>query len=166
MIKQQNLTLVLVACVAVVAGLYTLLKPAIEQQSIANAWRKVAQMSDFEGESKATAPSFPLTATQDGKARTIYRVEAMGYADLVVLLVAVNPEHQIVDTAVLSHRETPGLGDKIEHKKSNWLEQLQGQTPGQPTLELKPLGGSIDAIAGATITSKAVINAINTLRLP
>ncbi|NVK29401.1 MAG: FMN-binding protein [Gammaproteobacteria bacterium] len=166
MIKQQNLTLVLVVCIAVVAGLYTLLTPAIEQQSIARAWRKVAQMSDVDGESKTSAPSFPLTAILDGNVRTIYRVEAMGYADQVALLVAVNPDHQIIEAAVLSHRETPGLGDKIEHKKSNWLNQLNGQTLGEPTLELKPLGGSIDAIAGATITSKAVINAINTLRLP
>ena len=91
--------------------------------------------------------------------------QAMGYADLVTVLFSYSFENQaIVGFKVLESKETPGLGDKI-FKDQAFVDQFfaRPQTPlaaikagsgkGQP--------GEIDAITGATISSKVVVSIIN-----
>jgi len=65
---------------------------------------------------------------------------------------------------VISHHETPGLGDKIEERKDDWIvEQFNGRSLVEPPLELwqvKRDGGVFDQFTGATITPRSVVNAV------
>ena len=66
----------------------------------------------------------------------------------------------IINTAVLEHAETPGLGDKIEKKKSDWSDQFNGKDPATFKLEVTKDGGDIDGITASTITSRAFCEAV------
>ena len=94
-----------------------------------------------------------------------YAVKALasGYGGSIELLVALEPtnlnstdELILRGLSVISHSETPGLGDKTT--QSFFLEQFQGVSFSG--IELSATGGDIDAISGATISSKAVIDGI------
>lgn len=65
----------------------------------------------------------------------------------------------ISGTSVLEHKETPGLGDKMELKKSNWSAQFVNKNLTGFTLMVKKDGGSVDAITAATISSRAFCDA-------
>ncbi len=88
-----------------------------------------------------------------------------GYSGDITLLMAVYPNGTIAGVRVLNHRETPGLGDKIEVQKSNWILSFNGQTiqanqPDDPRWAVKKDGGEFDQFTGATITPRAVIAAV------
>ena len=64
---------------------------------------------------------------------------------------------------VVSHNETPGLGDKIERRKSDWLSQFDNATlngENDSRWAVTKDGGQFDAFSGATITPRAVIKAV------
>jgi len=90
-----------------------------------------------------------------------------GYAGPIHLLVSVLADGTLGGVRVLSDRETPGLGDKIEIAKSNWVLGFNGKSLGNPPVEkwkVKRDGGVFDQFAGATITPRAVVKAVkNTL---
>ena len=86
-----------------------------------------------------------------------------GYSGNIDLLIGINEAMQIVGLHVLKHQETPGLGDKIEGEKSDWLKQFIGHSANSSSWQLKRGHGTenqhtFDAITAATITSKAVIS--------
>ena len=86
-----------------------------------------------------------------------------GYSGNIHMLVAVNMEGIIQGVRVLSHRETPGLGDKIEIRRDDWILSFDGERvreENDPRWEVRRHGGMFDAFAGATITSRAVVNAV------
>jgi len=94
----------------------------------------------------------------------ILRVSTEGYAGTIELLAAVNREFKITATAILSHRETPGIGDFIEPERSPWMSQFHGYAAIQTgNLALVRDGGEIDARTGATITSRALTHAFANL---
>jgi electron transport complex protein RnfG len=64
---------------------------------------------------------------------------------------------------VLSHRETPGLGDKIDLKKSPWILSFDHKTLSNPVIQgwaVTKDGGDFDAFTGATVTPRAVVAAV------
>jgi electron transport complex protein RnfG len=86
----------------------------------------------------------------------VYGATGNGYGGQMQVLVAVDGEGKIIKATVVTQKETPGLGTKTT--LPDFLDQLKGRTL-DPTLELKKLGGEIDAVTGATISSKAVLSA-------
>lgn len=87
-----------------------------------------------------------------------------GYNGDIRLLLGVDASGVVYGVRVLSHRETPGLGDKIEHRKSNWITHFDGLSLTSTTESdwaVKSRGGSFDAFTGATITPQAVVQAIH-----
>lgn len=86
-----------------------------------------------------------------------------GYSGDIRLLVGVNRSGTIAGVRVVSHRETPGLGDKVELKKSPWILSFDSKTLENPSLEgwavIKD-GGEFDAFTGATVTPRAVVSAV------
>lgn len=85
-----------------------------------------------------------------------------GYSGQIRLLVAVTIDGQILGVRVTSHSETPGIGDVIEADKSAWIGSFDGRSLGEPEesrWRLRKDGGDIDAISGATISSRAVVAA-------
>ncbi|CRI65433.1 Electron transport complex protein RnfG [Thiocapsa sp. KS1] len=90
-----------------------------------------------------------------------------GYAGPIQLLVSVLRDGTIGGVRVLFHHETPGLGDKIEERKSDWVLSFDGKSLSDPTPErwaVKRDGGEFDQFTGATITPRAIVHAVkNTL---
>ncbi len=86
-----------------------------------------------------------------------------GYSGDIELLVGIRLNGQITAVEIIAHKETPGLGDLIEAKKSDWLQQFPQQSLQQPTEKnwrVKKDGGHFDQITAATITPRAVVGAI------
>lgn len=86
-----------------------------------------------------------------------------GYSGNIHLLVGVDMQGTILGVRVTSHKETPGLGDQIETKKSDWIKSFEGRTLGQPPhseWNVKKNGGQFDQFTGATITPRAVVKAV------
>lgn len=86
-----------------------------------------------------------------------------GYSGSIKMIVGVNVDGSIAGVRVLTHGETPGLGDKIDLKKSDWITTFQGKSLQQPPSEswkVKKDGGSFDQFTGATITPRAVVNQV------
>ena len=83
-----------------------------------------------------------------------------GWSGLITAMVGFLPDGRIVDVVHLHHRETPGLGDKIEKAKSDWSNQFKGIDPRATDLRVTKDGGDIDAITAATITARAYSEAI------
>ncbi|SET22922.1 electron transport complex subunit RsxG [Thorsellia anophelis] len=102
---------------------------------------------------------------QDGKriAAVIEATAPDGYSGAIRLLVAAKIDGTVLGVRTLEHRETPGLGDKIELRISNWITKFTGlQVKGSddPSWAVKADGGQFDQFAGATITPRAVVNAV------
>jgi len=90
-----------------------------------------------------------------------------GYVAPIRLLVGIAIDGRVIAVNVLEHRETPGLGDRIEAEKSDWIRLFDGKQVADTdrALRLRRDGGDLDHITGATITSRAVANAVaNALR--
>jgi len=86
-----------------------------------------------------------------------------GYSGKIKLLVAVNYDGSLGGVRVIKHKETPGLGDKIEEKKSDWILQFKDLSLTNPTesqWQVKKDGGDFDQFTGATITPRAVVGAV------
>ena len=86
-----------------------------------------------------------------------------GYSGNITLLVAIGYQGNILGVRVVSHRETPGLGDPIEIERSNWIEGFTGRTlsnPGDLGWHVRRDGGEFDQFTGATITPRAVVKAV------
>nr|WP_320137046.1 electron transport complex subunit RsxG [uncultured Amphritea sp.] len=103
-------------------------------------------------------------ARRDGRVTTIIiPVTAPdGYTGNIDMIVGINADESVAGVRVLAHKETPGLGDKVELKKSNWLHSFDGQRydgKNDPTWAVKKDGGRFDQFTGATITPRAVVNA-------
>lgn len=86
-----------------------------------------------------------------------------GYSGNIRLIVGIEPGGQVIAVRTVEHRETPGLGDGIEHQRSDWIEQFGGRSLVNPPRDMwKPdqRGGEFDTLSSATITSSAVIKAV------
>ena len=92
-----------------------------------------------------------------------YEISGQGYAGEIRLIMGLDAEGDVLGVRVLSHAETPGLGDKIEMAKSNWILGFNGLSLGHPPAEqwkVKKDGGRFDQFSGATISPRAVVKAI------
>jgi len=112
-----------------------------------------------------------------GQAVTIYRARMKaepvaavlkmaateGYNGDILLLVGIDADGVLSGVRVTSHKETPGLGDLIEGGKSDWIFGFAGLSllnPKPEAWKVKRDGGSFDQFTGATITPRAVVQAV------
>ena len=84
-----------------------------------------------------------------------------GFAGHFTLMVGLMPDGTIKSVEVLAHKETPGLGDKMEKSKSSFSVQFEGKNPKTFKMMVKKDGGDVDAITASTITSRAFTDAVN-----
>ncbi|PLX22883.1 MAG: hypothetical protein C0599_05500 [Salinivirgaceae bacterium] len=84
-----------------------------------------------------------------------------GFSGRFSIMVGFDTVGKIINTAILSHKETPGLGDKMDASKSDFPNQFQGKMPTKDNLTVKKDGGKVDAITAATISSRAFCDAID-----
>ncbi|WP_354624079.1 electron transport complex subunit RsxG [Psychromonas sp. MME2] len=89
--------------------------------------------------------------------------KSSGYSGDISLIVAIKADGELSGVRVLSHTETPGLGDKIELAKSDWILNFRGlslQNPNKTGWAVAKDGGQFDAFTGATITPRAVVKGV------
>lgn len=104
-------------------------------------------------------------ARKEGKAHTvILPVTAPdGYTTHINMIVGIKLDGTLAGVRVINHKETPGLGDKIEAKKFPWILQFSGLSllnPEEDNWAVKKDGGEFDQFTGATITPRAVVRSI------
>jgi electron transport complex protein RnfG len=91
-----------------------------------------------------------------------------GYAGRINLLVAVRVDGTLGGVRVISHKETPGLGDKIEEEKSDWIFSFDGRSLKNPEIgkwKVKKDGGVFDQFTGATVTPRNIVAAVKSTLL-
>lgn len=105
-------------------------------------------------------------ATQDGQpAAIILQANAPdGYSGSIRLLIGIMADGTLSGVRVIQHKETPGLGDRIELAKSAWIKSFDGKSLSNPDARgwaVKKDQGDFDQFAGATITPRAVVTAVH-----
>lgn len=86
-----------------------------------------------------------------------------GYSGEIRLLVGVYADGRLAGARVLMHKETPGLGDYIEERRSPWIHAFDGRSLADPEparWAVRKDGGAFDHVTGATITPRAIVRAI------
>lgn len=86
-----------------------------------------------------------------------------GYSGAIDLVVAINDQNTVLGARVIEHKETPGLGDKIELRVSDWIlsfTNIKYENEFANRWQVKKDGGQFDQFTGATITPRSVVNAI------
>ncbi|MCX4186693.1 electron transport complex subunit RsxG [Methylophaga sp. OBS4] len=86
-----------------------------------------------------------------------------GYSGRIKMLVGIYHNGTLAGVRVINHKETPGLGDKIDEKRSDWILGFEGlslQKPVSAKWKVKKDSGAFDQFTGATITPRAVISAV------
>ncbi len=111
----------------------------------------------------------PVTIYQSIKAGKVsavaYSMTGQGYAGEIKILMGVKRNGEITGVRILSHAETPGLGDKIELNKSQWVLNFNGRSFDKlpaSNWKVKKDGGVFDQFSGATITPRGVVKAVRT----
>ncbi|WP_020408254.1 electron transport complex subunit RsxG [Hahella ganghwensis] len=126
-------------------------------------------------ESAILLPPSPLLGTREeteafiatNKGQTVAIIlpviAADGYTGEISAIVGIRPDGTIQGVRVTAHKETPGLGDKIEIRKSDWIEGFTNKalgTPAEDKWKVKKDGGHFDQLTGATITPRAIVGSV------
>lgn len=160
------LSLICLTSSALLGGAYVLTKEPIESARLSKINESIAKVvppfdnnpngeffiKEFNGDSYKVYP-----AKKEGKLIG-YAIETFsnaGFGGRITLMVGFKTDSTIVNTVVLSHSETPGLGEKIVEGKSNFSLQFIGKNPSDFKLTVKKDGGDVDAITASTISSRA-----------
>jgi len=111
------------------------------------------------------APAEARVARRDGEAIALLLPVRVpdGYSGDIHLVVGVDRDARVTGVRVLEHRETPGLGDAIEVRRSDWIEDFRGRALGDPPRArwtVRSEGGAFDGFTGATITPRAITRAV------
>jgi len=182
-VVKSGITLAVIAaiCTALVAVTYQLTEVRIAANE--QAWLERSLQPALSGlfydsgvsESKLVVP--PPHELPGSEAAIIYRVFAQdapvaalfvvsardGYAGPIRMLVGIDINGVVSGVHVLEHRETPGLGDRVESTKSNWVKQFNARSlldPKPVGWRIKRDGGQFDQLSGASVTPRAIIKAI------
>jgi electron transport complex protein RnfG len=171
--KNMTLTLFVItlASSAVLAGVYKLTEDAIKQVKIKKINDGIANvLPEFDNNpSEEVSAKFVdgdsikiYSASKDGTfvGAAVQTFTDKGFGGRISLMVGFLPNGDINNIAVISHNETPGLGDKIEPKKGKFSLQFHGKNPETVNLVVRKDGGEVDAITASTISSRAFCDAV------
>lgn len=122
-------------------------------------WLKAEEQLGLKEASEA------FVALKDGQPRyfILPLIAPDGYTGPIRLILSVDLSGTIVGLRVIEHKETPGLGDKIDIKKSDWVRVFEGRSlenTQESAWAVKKDGGEFDQMTGATITPRAIVNAV------
>lgn len=177
------LTAFAAVCTFFVALTHLLTKPVIEHQKQQNVLQKLTQVLDasrFDNnplynctivtDSQLTGSDKPVTvyrATKDNQPYAIIFQSQTpnGYNGKINMITAVDKNGVVQGVRTLEHQETPGLGDKIELAKSDWILSFANKvvkSDNDPKWFIKKDGGQFDQFTGATITPRAIVNQLRT----
>lgn len=111
-------------------------------------------------------PGTAWRARQNGEVSAVILpvVTLDGYSGRIDLLVGIRANGELAGVRIINHRETPGLGDKFEVAKGNWIFSFDGKSLSLPAPQgwaVRKDGGDFDQFVGATITPRAVVQAVH-----
>lgn len=171
---------------ALVAVTYALTKHQVEasiQQVLLNTLAQVIPPSSHDNDlasachklvdeqhlgTDAPRPAFLGTVNDKPSSLAIEAIAPNGYNGAISLIVGMKIDGTITGVRVLEHQETPGLGDKVDRKKTHWVDQFLGMRltgKDDPRWAVKKDGGQFDQFTGATITPRAVVGAVKQVQL-
>ena len=181
-IKKNGLVLAIFACAStgLVAVTHYLTKDQIKQQEQAQLLSVLNQviphdLHDNELFSSCTLvqaeelgteqamPAYIAKLNGEPSAIAIEAIAPDGYNGAIKVIVGMKIDGTILGTRVLSHQETPGLGDKIDLRVSDWILSFAGKQVTDSNLDrwkVRKDGGDFDQFTGATITPRAVVKSI------
>lgn len=184
------LLIFVVVFTAILAGVYAWTRPAILASEAEEKMRLISEVlptgaynNALLNDTRQIAPTPELglknpstiyRARQNGQpvALVIEAIAPDGYAGKIHLLIAISATNAVLGVRVITHKETPGLGDYIEPKKDRtahrngtapWIEQFNLQsftTIPERKWKVKKDSGHFDAYAGATVTPRAIVKAV------
>jgi len=169
------LFLVTLVCSAAVAYVYTLTAEPIQAAKEAKQAQAIEEVipGKFDNNPVAEAWSketpdggklefFPATLNGKTVGTAVKTYTKNGFGGEVWLMVGFNPDGTISNYSVLEHKETPGLGSKMDlWFTKNGKGNIVGKKPGTVGLKVSKDGGDVDAITAATISSRAFLDAVN-----
>jgi len=182
--NSQILAIFAVVCTAIVGLVNELTSDKIkaqEQLQLLNTLQSIIEPNRYNNDITQDCVSLSSTllgnATSDKKMQTAYIARqdnqavaiAMtstapdGYNGNIELIIAINMDDTVSGVRVLKHQETPGLGDKVELRKSNWINTFTGKkllSENDNRWAVTKDNGMFDQFTGATITPRAVVKAV------
>ncbi len=162
-------------CSAVLAVAYRFSAPDIERrlkedmevslgQVVPAKYRGNDMVADTVSIDGAEGPTTVYRARKDGQVTAVaYRVVGKGYGGDIVIVMGVDRSGEILGVRVVQHSETPGLGDKVDVRKTRWVDAFKGLSLANTAAAkwaVKKDGGRFDQFSGATITPRAVVKAV------
>lgn len=158
------LALICLTATLVLAVTYEVTKPKIDE-AMKGEEKKALELilPDADTFSEKTKDGIDYYEAFKGKELIGYCVKVVsnGYNGFIRIIAGIDLNGVITGVEVIEHSETPGLGAKINEikpgEKSPWFLK---QFAGKPASEIE-VGKNIDAITGATVSSKAVTEAVN-----
>ncbi|MCC5796788.1 MAG: electron transport complex subunit RsxG [Methylophaga sp.] len=149
-----------------------------QRQATLRAIAAVVPEQSFDNDILTDTLTLPATAALGTtESTTVYRarlgetpvaavlnvVAPNGYSGSIHMLVGIYHDGTVSGVRVVAHKETPGLGDKIDERRDDWILQFSGlslENPPAVRWKVKRDGGSFDQFTGATITPRAVVGAV------
>lgn len=149
----------------------------VEQETKARLSALYELLPESYRDNDLLADSYPLIIGDNAKPQSIFLARRSGVVSAIVLpwtapdgytapiqlLVAIDVDGELIGVRVVSHKETPGLGDNIELAKSDWILGFDGRSIGNTAADawaVKKDGGEFDQLTGATITPRAIVAAV------
>ncbi|WP_100754207.1 electron transport complex subunit RsxG [Vibrio salilacus] len=118
--------------------------------------------------SPTAMPVYMASLNGQPSALAIEAIAPDGYNGAIKIIVGIKQDGTIIGTRILSHQETPGLGDKIDLRITDWILGFSGKSVSQTNLSdwnVRKDGGQFDQFTGATITPRAVVKAVKNTAL-
>ncbi|MBI5890141.1 MAG: electron transport complex subunit RsxG [Nitrosomonadales bacterium] len=177
-----NLVFFSVLATAILASTYFLTRDAIKKSEDAEKLKLINQIVPpalFDNDiirDTLSIPANELLGTEgdtlayrarlkgEDSAVVLESIAPDGYSGRIRLILAVRANGELGGVRVVTHKETPGLGDYIELTKSPWIKGFDGKSRAvykDADWKVKKDGGQFDYMAGATITPRAVVKAVN-----
>lgn len=182
--NSQILAIFAIVCTATVGLVHELTKDRIKVQAqlqLLNTLHSIIEPSRYNnnmtqdcvklsspllnGSQNSQTSQTAYIARKDGDAIAIAMTSTApdGYNGNIKLIIAINVDDSVSGVRVLKHQETPGLGDKVELRKSAWITSFNGQmllSDKDSRWAVAKDGGMFDQFTGATITPRAVVKAV------
>jgi len=155
----MNLTAACFLSGVIISGTYAVTAPVAAQESIKLKNQAMQDLIDADSFKAVEGKVDWYAAIKDGKIIAyVVPAESKGYGGTIKMVAAVSPDGKAIDYKILSHNETPGLGDKAGGDK--FRKQFAGKNANALEVVKTPTDKNIQALTGATITSRAVTKGI------
>lgn len=160
-----SLFLICLVVTALLAGTNLLTRDTIAQQSLLKeeTSRKVvlSQAESFEEMTSGELTYYVGRDSSGSEVGYVFTTKAKGYGGDLQVMTGIGADDKVQGVVILSQNETPGLGANAT--KDSFRDQYRQAVPqnGFSVVKTTPADGEIEAMTGATISSKAVTDAVN-----